>query len=63
MKRAVIVHCWGGYPEYCWYPNVKTKLQEAGFEVQVPAMPDTDKPKLNEWLPTLQKANPIEIYI
>ena len=55
MKRAVIIHCWGGYPEYCWYPSVKAELERNGFEVQVPVMPDTDKPKLIEWLPTLQK--------
>ncbi len=49
MKRAVIVHCWGGYPEYCWYPWVKEKLEEKGFEVLVPAFPDTDNPKFEAW--------------
>lgn len=55
MKRAIIVHCWGGYPEYCWYPNAKAELEKAGFNVQVPAMPNTDNPKLSEWLPKLQE--------
>jgi uncharacterized protein len=55
MKRAVIIHCWGGVPEYCWYPWVKKELEERGFEVLVPAFPDTDNPKMNEWLPLLQK--------
>ena len=27
MKRAIIVHCWDGYPEYCWYPYVKKELE------------------------------------
>ncbi len=53
MKRAIIVHCWGGHPQYCWYPRTKKELEVGGFRVQVPAMPDTDHPKLAIWLPTL----------
>lgn len=55
MKRAIIVHCWEGYPEYCWYPYVKRKLGVKGFEVFIPEMPDTENPKLDEWLPELQE--------
>lgn len=55
MLRAVIVHCWDGYPEYCWYPQTKKELEERGFEVDVPAMPETDAPKLSLWLPKLQE--------
>ncbi len=55
MKRAIIVHCWGGYPEYCWYPYVKKELEQAGFSVHVPAFPDTDAPKQAAWVPFLQK--------
>ncbi len=56
MKRAVIVHCWGGMPTYCWYPWVRAQLEDKGFEVSVPAMPDTDAPNLQTWLPALQSA-------
>lgn len=55
MKRVIIVHCWSGYPEYCWYPDVKRKLETEGFEVLVPAMPDTDAPNLSKWLPKLKE--------
>jgi hypothetical protein len=55
MKRAIIIHCWEGYPEYCWYPSVKKELEGKGFQVEVPAFPDTQKPKLNEWLPMLEE--------
>lgn len=55
MKRAIIVHCWEGTPEYCWYPWVKKELEAKGFEVIVPAFPDTDAPELSAWLPTLQE--------
>lgn len=62
LKRAVIVHCWGGYPNYCWYPSVKKELEEKGFEVLIPEMPDTDMPKFEKWLPKLQEvaSNPDE---
>lgn len=53
MKRAIIVHCWSGTPDYCWYPWVKQQLEAKGFTVTVPAMPETDEPKLKLWLPKL----------
>ena len=56
MKRVIIVHCWGGHPEYCWYPYVKKELEAKGFEVTVPAFPDTDNPNLSKWLPVLTEA-------
>lgn len=55
MKRAIIIHCWEGYPEYCWYPWVKKELEARGFQVEVPALPNTEKPKLDEWLPRLKE--------
>jgi len=55
MKRAIIIHCWEGYPEYCWYPYAKKELEARGFEVKVPAMPDTENPKMSEWLPALKE--------
>jgi len=56
MKRAIIVHCWGGSPEYCWYPWVKKELEKRGFQVQIPAFPDTDEPKFEPWIEEFQKA-------
>lgn len=56
MKRAIIVHCWGGTPDYCWYPWLKKQLEAKGFQVTVPAMPETDEPKLAAWLPKLAQA-------
>jgi predicted alpha/beta hydrolase family esterase len=54
MRRVVIIHCWGGYSEYCWYPWAKNELERAGFNVLVPNMPDTEKPQLSKWLPMLK---------
>ena len=53
MKRVIIVHCWGGTPEYCWYQWAKNELEPKGFKVEIPAMPETDEPKLKLWLPEL----------
>jgi uncharacterized protein len=55
MKRAVIVHCWDGNPNYCWYPQTKKELEEKGFKVEVPEMPETSLPKLSLWLPKLKE--------
>lgn len=55
MKRAVIVHCWDGMPEYCWYPWLKAELEKVGYEVEVPAMPDTKAPRQDLWVPKLHE--------
>ena len=56
MKRAVLCHCWGGHPEFIWYPYLKTNLKEAGIKVEIPVMPDTDHPIVQSWLPSFSKA-------
>ncbi|MBI5732754.1 alpha/beta hydrolase [Candidatus Jorgensenbacteria bacterium] len=56
MRKAVIIHCWDGYPTYCWYPKVKSELEAFDFTVEVPAMPETNSPALSRWLPTLTEA-------
>lgn len=55
MKRAFLIHGWEGFPEEGWRPWLKKKLEDKGFKVIVPAMPDTKKPTLEVWLPFLQK--------
>lgn len=55
MKRAVIVHCWGGGPDYAWYPWVAKELEEKGLSVTVPEMPHTEEPQLTEWLAHLKE--------
>ena len=47
------MHCWGGIPNSRWYPKTKAELEQKGFEVFIPQMPDTDKPELSKWLPKL----------
>jgi len=55
MKKVIVVHGYGGYPEKNWFPWLKEELEKLGAEVVVPAMPNTDEPKLGEWLPHLKE--------
>ena len=54
-KRVFIVHGWAGYPEEGWFPWLKRELEARGFMVEVPAMPDSDTPKIETWIPHLAK--------
>ena len=53
--RAFIIHGWEGTPDQHWLPWLKAELEKKGFAVQVPAMPNTDAPKMDEWVSTLAK--------
>lgn len=61
-KRVIIIHCWEGYPDYCWYPQTKKELEEKGFLVEIPEMPETNLPHLTKWLSKLTEVakNPDE---
>jgi len=52
-KRVIIVHGWGGSPESDWMAWAKKELEIKGYKVIVPAMPDTDHPKIENWVPYL----------
>lgn len=53
MKRAFLIHGREGYPEEGWMPWLKQELEKKGFEVFVPAMPDTATPTMDKWVPFL----------
>lgn len=55
MKRVFIIHGWGGDPEESWFPWMKSELEKKGVQVFVPAMPDTDHPKIETWVPFLSE--------
>ena len=52
-KRMIIVHGWDGTPEEGWFPWLKKELETRGFEVVVPQLPDTDTPRIQNWVPAL----------
>lgn len=53
LKRVFIIHGWGGSPETNWLPWLEKELKFRGFQVFVPAMPDTDNPKMEAWISIL----------
>lgn len=55
MKRVVIIHGWDGYPEENWFPWLRQKLEESGFEVLVPQLPDAGNPRIEKWVPAVAK--------
>ncbi len=52
-KRIFIVHGWGGYPQEGWFPWLKKELENKGFQVFVPQLPDSENPKINTLIPSL----------
>ena len=55
VKRVFIIHRWDGTPKSDWYPWLKKELEKEGFKVEVPTMPNTSEPKMNEWVNHLKK--------
>lgn len=50
MKNAFIFHGTEGYPEENWFPWLKKKLEERGYEVFVPQFPTPKDQSLGAWL-------------
>ncbi|MFH0837544.1 MAG: alpha/beta fold hydrolase [Candidatus Aenigmatarchaeota archaeon] len=55
MKRAFIIHGWGGGPNDHWFPWLRKELENRGFSVITPTMPDTEHPKIDTWVAELKK--------
>lgn len=54
-KRVFIIHGWDGYPDEGWFPLLKKDLEQKGFQVIIPSMPDPANPKIDSWVPYLTK--------
>jgi uncharacterized protein len=50
---VVIVHGLSATPQSHWFPWLTEQLAPEGVTVTVPAMPDTERPRLDAWLATL----------
>ena len=55
MKRAYLIHGWGGSSEGGWFDWLKEELAKKGFEVKAFDMPNTFHPKIEEWVGFLEK--------
>ncbi len=49
-KRVFIVHGWDGYPEEGIFPWLKKELENKGFEVFNPFMPEPQNPTIDKWV-------------
>lgn len=54
-KRVYLIHGWGGTSEGGWFDWLKTELGKKGFEVIGINMPNTDEPKIEEWVNYMRK--------
>jgi hypothetical protein len=51
MKNAIIFHGTGCTPNSYWFPSIKKHLENLGYEVWVPQLPEADNPDIAKWLP------------
>jgi len=56
MKKVYIIHGWGESSESIpWYNWIKRELIGKGFTVEVFDMPDSENPKIENWVDYLEK--------
>lgn len=55
MKRAYLIHGWGGSPESGFLPWLGRELAARGYVVDVPQMPDAMEPAFEKWVPFLEE--------
>lgn len=51
--RIFLIHGWSGSPHKDWLPWAAKELEENGYEVIAPQMPDTDVPVIETWVNSL----------
>lgn len=55
MKRAFLIHGYVGVPDDAWKPWLRSELEDNGFAVEAPRMPDPAHPRLSPWLETISE--------
>lgn len=55
MKKVFIIHGWGGSPKNDLFLWMKKEMESKGFKVEIPSMPNTNEPKIKEWVEHLKK--------
>jgi len=48
--RVLILHGWGANSQSNWFPWLKKELEKRGHRVYCPDLPDSQYPKIKEWL-------------
>ena len=55
MKKVYIIHGWDGSPREPMHKWLKKELENKGYEVIVPTMPNASEPEINTWVSYLKK--------
>jgi predicted alpha/beta hydrolase family esterase len=55
--KATLFHGTGCTPDSYWFPYIKKNLEERGYEVEVPVLPNAENPSLADWLPVALKGS------
>ncbi len=55
LDNFIFLHGFNGSPKEDWFPWIKKKLETKEDKVQVPELPNSDNPKLKDWLEKLSK--------
>lgn len=50
MKTVYIIHGWDGSPNEPLHQWFKKSLEDQGFKVVIPAMPDPETPRIADWV-------------
>ena len=55
MKNAILLHAMDDSPKNHWYPWLKSQLQQKGYDVWLPQLPDDKNPQIDVWVPFILK--------
>ncbi|MFQ5662173.1 MAG: RBBP9/YdeN family alpha/beta hydrolase [Candidatus Paceibacteria bacterium] len=55
QKRVFIIHGWNGQSDEGGFPWLQKELEERGFEVHAPQMPEPAYPKIDAWISHLKE--------
>ena len=62
MKKIYLIHGWGGDSSGGWFDWLKKELKAKDHQVKAFDMPNTDKPKIEEWIGYLREnINPDDV--
>ncbi len=54
MKKVYMIHGWGGSSGGDWFPWLKKELEKRKIHVYAFDMPDTEHPRIDEWVKELE---------
>lgn len=57
-KQAYLIHGWGGEPDQGFRPWLKNALEEQGYTVVTPKLPNADRPNVDEQLKFIHELIP-----